>query len=191
MKIILHFMQAVCKGWYFCKYHEKWKGGRKLAVKPWKMLQLIEWRMWSITFCLIITFFCYSSVRVATKTIGLGSRLTPDFCDEKSLGAQLRWHDPDTEKISAFCDFDCRDKKRHNGKLCDIRMKCNVVICIQNPMLRTEYILASGSHRSKHDTHNTRLILCRVLEDLTSPCVKRKVGRGSPCLGAVASFVPS
>ena len=31
MKIYLHFMQAVCKAWYFCKYHEKWKRRAKVG----------------------------------------------------------------------------------------------------------------------------------------------------------------
>ena len=130
MKIILHLMQEVCKTWYFCKYHEQWKRG-KVGRKTLKMLQLIEWRMWSITFCLITTFICYSSVRVETKTqLPAYSRL----CDEKSPGARLRWHDPDTEKMWTFCDFDCRGKNGHNRKLCDIRMKCSVVTT--NPDVR-------------------------------------------------------
>ena len=114
------------------------KGGRKLAVKPWKNVAIN--RMTNVKHNIFVwLLLLYVTVQWELRQkLGLGSRLTPDFCDEKSLGARLRWHDPDTEKIRTFCDFDCRDKKRHNRKLCDIRMKCNVVIHIQNPMLRTE-----------------------------------------------------
>ena len=137
MKIILHFMQAVCKGWYFCKYHEKWKRRAKVGSETLENVA-INRIMTNVKHNILSNYYFYmlQFSESCDKNADSAPALLPTFAMKNH--SVLRWHDPDTEKIRTFCDFDCRDKKRHNGKLCDIRMKCNVVIHIQNPMLRTE-----------------------------------------------------